>query len=93
MDCETHNYPKISAKSALKLRKQGYWIMHIEWFSERLKGYQFGDLDEEYPECSHVVVCGDKHWRSGPEAIHALVLGDRDNYNEELENKFGGPFN
>ena len=89
MGCETRNYPKISAQAALKLRREGYWIMHIAWFNKNLKGYQFGDLDEEHPDCSHVVTVADKHWRSGPQAIHALVLGDRENYNEELDNKLG----
>ena len=86
MGCESHNYPKITANAAIKLKNGGgFHVMHIDWFNPRLKGYQFGNLDEQHPDCSHVVVDAHKHWRSGVEAIHALVLGDRDDYNPLLD--------
>ena len=52
-----------------------FHLMHIEWFTKRT-GYGYlhvCDLEDENPDCSHVVVDGNRHWREAG-TVAALVL-------------------
>lgn len=66
---------KMSMSEAKKMLREGYWIMHISWFSEKT-GWGIlhnVDLEKENPDCSHALIAPCKKWRE-PNAVAALIL-------------------
>ena len=68
--------PKMSMAEARKLAREGYHIMHIEWFDTE-KGYKGQNLSAEYPDCSHVLLNRVFRWQA-PDAVFAVILGERE---------------
>ena len=72
--------PKMTMAQARKLAREGYHIMHIEWFDTE-KGYKGENLCQKYPDCSHVLLNRVFVWQA-PNAVFAVIPGKRE-YNEE----------
>lgn len=68
---------KIKMSEAKKMEREGYNIMHIDWFDNTGSFYllQKIDLQKKYPDCSHVLISPNKLWADN-NAIAALILDD-----------------
>ena len=68
---------KITMNEAKKMLREGYTIMHIQWFTQD-SGYGIlynTDLQQQYPDCSHVLVAPNKRW-ADTNSVAALILSE-----------------
>ena len=68
---------KVTMRDAKKMERDGFTVMHIDWFSEQ-RGYTIIhgiDLQSEHPDCTHVLINPNKSW-SDTNAIAALILDE-----------------
>ena len=70
---------KMKMDDAKKMERDGFYLIHIDHFTERT-GYSIihdVDLMKKHPDCSHALITPGKRWRDY-NAIAALILKGED---------------
>ena len=68
---------KMKMGDAKKMEREGFTIMHIEWFTKE-SGYSIIhhiDLKEKNPDCSHVLIAPNKRW-TDYNSVSSLILSN-----------------